>query len=249
MYHSITIGRGLFKQDKTFDERIFKNTYDDWKIVPKSRPEISPPKPKTNYVDIPGSNGSIDLSEAVSPGPIYDNRDGSWDFYVLNDYPTYKDWIDIYNKIVNFIHGYQVTVRLEDDPNYEYTGRLAMKDWKSAKDWSSVSIDYTLNPFKVNANRVIEFDVTDGQDIFLGPEDVGIKNEPVSILITTENIGPVTINSFTGAQDSFTGEFNSNQQYSDTGVIFGGGFAKLNFSGSVLESGGHVSITYKDARL
>lgn len=63
MYHSVFFGG--------------KNTWDDWHIVPSSRPVIKPPTKKTNYLDIPGADGNLDLSEALTGYPVYNNREGS----------------------------------------------------------------------------------------------------------------------------------------------------------------------------
>lgn len=252
MYHSITFTRTVLNQDGTVADRVSKNTYDDWKLVPKTRPVIDPPKVKTNYVDIPGSDGSIDLSEAVSPGPVYDNREGSWDFYVLNDYPTYKDWVDIYNKVMNFIHGFKIIVTLEDDPEYEYTGRLSVKDWKSQKDWSSITIDYILEPMKVHNDRTLEFDIDNENNVIeLSSDVIGAHRAPITMSVTNEGEAyTLTFDAYSGLQDVQTFEIQTNGGTLPSPVIFGGGFAKLTFrSNPYLGRGAHVTITFKDARL
>ena len=43
-----------------------KHTYRDWGLLPKTRPTIAPPKVRTNYVDVPGLDGALDLSEALT---------------------------------------------------------------------------------------------------------------------------------------------------------------------------------------
>ena len=63
-----------------------KNTWDDWHILAESRPVFAPPEPKTNYIDVPGGNGSLDLSEALTRYPTYINRTGTFKFKVMNDY-------------------------------------------------------------------------------------------------------------------------------------------------------------------
>ena len=75
MYHSITYGE--------------KNTWDDWHLLPSTRPLFNPPPTKTKQVDIPGANGAIDLSESLTGYPVYENRTGSTEFYVANGY---QDW-------------------------------------------------------------------------------------------------------------------------------------------------------------
>ena len=72
MYHSINFGN--------------KNTWDDWKIVPASRPVFKSPALKKKTIEIPGADGFIDLSESLTGYPVYSNREGSFEFVVMNDF-------------------------------------------------------------------------------------------------------------------------------------------------------------------
>ena len=130
-YHSITIGE--------------KNTWDDWHLVPTSRPLVAVPSIKTHYVDIPGGDGQLDLTTALAGRPLYGNRSGSWEFLVMNGY---QSWELLYSDIMNYLHGQTFQVILDDDPDYYYEGRLAVGGWQSPKDWSRVTINYNLAPYK-----------------------------------------------------------------------------------------------------
>lgn len=137
MYHSITLGN--------------KNTWDDWHLIPSQRPTVVPPEAKTSYVDVPGMDGSLDYSEALG-GIKYQNREGSWTFYVMNDYGEknfeYEAWYELYSAILASIHGYQMYVWFEDDPHYVYFGRIEVDNWNPEKDWSQIVINYNLEPYK-----------------------------------------------------------------------------------------------------
>lgn len=131
MYHSVTFGD--------------KNTYDDWRLVPSSRPLFVPPPVKTNYIDLPGSNGKLDLTEVLNGYPVYENRVGSMEFIVLNGYVS---WDSRYAQISNYLHGKRMKAVLEDDPYWYYEGRFSVNEWRSEKDWSRIVIDYDVYPFK-----------------------------------------------------------------------------------------------------
>ena len=77
MYHSITFGE--------------KNTWDDWRLVSPVLPSFAPPTQKTTYLDIPGASGVIDLSEMLTGYPIFNNREGSFEFLRLNGYESWQD--------------------------------------------------------------------------------------------------------------------------------------------------------------
>lgn len=131
MYHSITLGD--------------KITWDDWHLIPKSRPLFNPPSVKTNYIEIPGGDGSLDLTTALAGRPVYKNRTGSWEFYVENGF---KDWAVLYSEIMTYLHGKKLKAILEDDPDYYYEGRFAVNAWKSDPNWSIITIDYEVAPYK-----------------------------------------------------------------------------------------------------
>lgn len=147
MYHSIRIipdRYAIFKGQSTVQRG--KNTWDDWHLIPKERPLINPPSPKYNFLDLPGANGTIDLSDVLSNRyPVYEDRKGSIEFYVMNGY---KEWHKAYSDIMNYCHGESCKIILEDDPDFFYRGRVSVNAWRSEKDWSKIVLDYQVDPFK-----------------------------------------------------------------------------------------------------
>lgn len=131
MYHSITLGN--------------KNTWDDWHLIPKTRPLVNPPQVKTNYIDIPGGDGVLDLTTALSGRPLYKNRTGSWEFIVENGF---KSWSSLFSEIMGYLQGQQMRATLEDDPLYYYEGRFSVNAWKSDPYYSLIVIDYDVGPYK-----------------------------------------------------------------------------------------------------
>lgn len=142
MYHSIIFGE--------------KNTWDDWHIVPSSRPVFAPPTLKKKALDIPGGNGVIDLSESLTGYPVYNNSEGTFEFIVMNDH---LPWQETYSMIMDHLHGKKLRATLEDDPLYYREGRFTVNDWRSEKDYSRIIIGYSVSPYKIkHEESVIEFD-------------------------------------------------------------------------------------------
>lgn len=136
MYHSLTFYDGTKK----------KNTYDDWHLVPETRPIVVPPEPKYKYLEIPGANGVIDLTESLTGTPIFNNREGEWTFYVLNGF---GEWADRLSTMMSFMQGCRLRVVLDDDPGFCYEGRFHITDWDSSGDtYSIVTIAYNVEPYK-----------------------------------------------------------------------------------------------------
>lgn len=132
MYHSITIGD--------------KNTWTSWHLIPASRPLVNPPQVKTNIIDIPGADGTLDLTESLAGRATFGDRTGSWDFYVENGH---GNWSYIYSDIMSYLHGKQLTCVLEDDPSFYYEGRFSVNQWRSEASNSRIVIDYEVGPYKL----------------------------------------------------------------------------------------------------
>lgn len=145
-YHSLTF---------TLDGWGTKNTWDDWHLVPTSRPLVNPPTQKTNYVDIPGANGSIDLTGAVVRYPVFNDRSGSWEFIVVNDYDS---WDEKFSEVADWLFGRNMKVILDDDPGFHYVGRFTLNNWKSNTNgtWSNLTINYTVGPYKLSNETTLD---------------------------------------------------------------------------------------------
>lgn len=126
------------------------NTWETWRLIPESRPSVASPKPRTKMVDIPGMNGKLDISEILTGEQLYENRTGSWKFYITRDVIDeeydYPSWAAIYHQIVNAINGKRGFIYLEDEPEIAYEGRFTVKNFIVKKDYSQVEIGYELNP-------------------------------------------------------------------------------------------------------
>lgn len=126
MYHSVTFGS--------------MNSWDNWHLIPTSRPVFNPPDVKEQYVDIPGGNGVLDLTDTLNGQVTYGNRNGSMEFIVATDSKynnqgdlrdKYGQWQDRYMTIANYLHGKKLRAVLEDDPYWYYEGRFKINQWKS----------------------------------------------------------------------------------------------------------------------
>lgn len=138
-YHSIIFGD--------------KHTWEDWHLVPTSRPVFNPPTPKTKFVDIPGADYHLDLTEVLTGNVVYNPREGSFEFIVLNGYEV---WNELYSKILNYLHGQVFKAILMDEPAYYYEGRFTVNEWKSEPHNSKIVINYTVNPYKRDIKTSLE---------------------------------------------------------------------------------------------
>ena len=118
----------------------------DWHLIPTSRPVVAPPAERTSFVTVPGRHGKVDMSWALSGGPIYDNRTGSFEFYV--DTSKWNGWHTAYQTIMSKLQGTRIQLILTDDPSWYYEGLCWVDKWTSDERYSTITIKYDLYPFK-----------------------------------------------------------------------------------------------------
>lgn len=130
---------------------VVKNTFDDWNLLLKTR-EIPKPEPKTNYVDIPGGDSSLDLSEVVSGEVKYNNFTIPFEFTVLDDF---LEWDNKISEIANFIHGKKMKITLQSDSYYYYEGRCSIDKFTSNKRLGNIAINCLVEPYKLKHDKTI----------------------------------------------------------------------------------------------
>jgi len=122
------------------------NTWNTWHLIPSSRPVVAQPKIATNIIEIPGCDEPLDLTDYLAGRPVYGLRSDAFSFNVDNDH---ENWETIRNKIVSAIHGKRMKMRLDDDPDYYYEGRFTVGNYISGAAFSTITINYQLDPYKI----------------------------------------------------------------------------------------------------
>ena len=126
----------------TFDN---VHSYNAWRLMLKSAPEISPPEPKTYYVDILGAHGQMDLSEALAGKVLYNNRKIKLEFIYAEGR---NEWTFIYyGQILNELHGKVKTIKFDDDPFSTYKGRVTVGTPDVYKGCITLPVTVECEPF------------------------------------------------------------------------------------------------------
>ena len=130
-----------------------KFAWKDFGLIPTTRPSIASPTVKTNMVDVPGANGTVDLSEAVTGYPLYGNRSGSLEFVceTTNDPQSLDYWIKRKSDLMTYLHGKKLKMIVIPEcytRPYYHEGRFELAEWKNEESRSSVKINYELYPYK-----------------------------------------------------------------------------------------------------
>lgn len=125
--------------------------YKECRLIPTSKPIVSPPEVKTEYVDLPNEDGSLDYTDSLGywvPDQSlvkYKNRQGSWEFLVN---PDEMAWATMYEKLTQIVTGGKTTVILTDDFFHKWEGRVWINDIKTNEHDNRVTLNYILYPYK-----------------------------------------------------------------------------------------------------
>lgn len=112
--------------------------------------KIGLPEVKTSYVEVPGMNGSLDLTEATFGGVTYGMRMLEFSFDARNC--SYTDWASLVTAIATALHGQKLQITLDTDPDYRYTGRCELNTEKTNEVLAQVVITCYCNPYKTKAD-------------------------------------------------------------------------------------------------
>lgn len=156
------------------------HSYDDLNLVLSSH-KISPAIPKTNYIDIPGGNGSVDLTEANGE-VVYNDRDCSFTFTVNpSDELT---WEERKTEVNNLLNGRVFKITLDDDPDYYYKGRCTINDQTRNKNIKQFVVNARVAPFKLKQKETVrKFNLSNV------PTNIKLPNgrKPVSPVVECSN--------------------------------------------------------------
>ena len=132
------------------------HSYTDLNLI-QQKVEIQPAEPKLNLVDIPGADGSKDLSELPAGRVVYKDRILTWIFAL---YPG-EDWHAKHRQVSNELNGKQCKITLDDDPGWYYKGRLTVKKYNTDRLLRQITIEATCSPYLLKQNpTVITTDLT-----------------------------------------------------------------------------------------
>lgn len=137
---------------ESVDGAFSHHTFEDWNLkwydIQLGFPEV-----KTHYIDVPGANGVIDLTQALTGDVKYKNRSLSLSFDYIGDF--YK-WQTIVSKIANLLHGQQVKIILDIDKSHYYLGRISINTSKSNVAQGDIVLSGSVDPYKYELTSSVQ---------------------------------------------------------------------------------------------
>lgn len=125
---------------------------------------LSPPEPKTYTVDIPGGDGVIDLTSALTGDVAYSNRPQSFTFMVVDP----DSFERVKTDVSNFLHGKSFDYQMTMDPGYTYHGRFSVTEYSHAVYAypglvGVFTVDIDADPYKSKGLQTYKLNATGGK--------------------------------------------------------------------------------------
>jgi hypothetical protein len=113
---------------------------------------LSDAEQKTEYLDLPGANGRLDVSTALTDGePVYNDRTLTATFECSEG--TRLEREDRISRMVNWLDGWRMNITLPDDPLHYVTGRVHVARLYNDMAHASVQVTATCDPWRYNVTE------------------------------------------------------------------------------------------------
>lgn len=155
---------------------------DDYNLIMTNK-QISTPVPETHYVEVPGRNGAIDMSDIITGTTKFKPRTITLSFFSPKHV---AEWELEATTIRNQICGRSCNIVFDDDLAFKWIGRVTSVECAYEGRNETIQIVAEVDPFKRNVTSSAEPWLWDPFDF-----DLGIINETADVPISGS--GTITI--------------------------------------------------------
>lgn len=155
-----------------------KDTHADYGLLLASK-SITAPEVKTNLVEVPGMDGALDLSDALTGEPAYKNRKISISLIGVKAVSG-KEWPSAISDFCNAVHGKRLKISFPEDTAHYYAGRLSVGQISISGGKQSIAVEVDCDPWKYkNAATVVE-----RADLGTEYQEISLPNERRPVIPT-----------------------------------------------------------------
>ena len=115
--------------------------------------EIPPASPKEDYIEIPGADGSLDMTEAHGEVKYADRTGVKFTFSMNPSGDLSEDaWEEKKKEVGNRLNGWRGKITLDKDPEYFWEGRCKLDALSSSKRLRQIVVGARLAPYKLKTD-------------------------------------------------------------------------------------------------
>lgn len=148
--NELTYGISIYVEDtgKTY------HTLDDWEMALGNNNYIGDPEMETTYIKVPGRNGLIDATEAISGRRIYKKRQLEFELGGVRDR---LNWDSIISGLRNNVDGRVCRLTLDNDKSHYWRGRVYIKGFDRFRELGTFTLAVpTADPYKYSKTSSAE---------------------------------------------------------------------------------------------
>ena len=192
---------------------------------------IAEATPREMRVEIPGMDGTLDCSRALTGAPTFGDREISFKLFK----PTADAQIAALRTILAAKCGYEVKVILPDDTDHYWRGVLAMGEHKGYNG-GTIPLTLTAYPYKLkHAPTVVTAALTAEET------EISLPNEMMRVVPVFEPTADTTL-----VCSGNTYALSAGQTYRNTAIVLTAG---ANTVKAKAADGGMLTITYQEGTL
>lgn len=160
------------------------HSIDDWGLYVSNNDYIGTPVLYTKYIEVPGSNKMLDVSQALTGRRTYKSRPISVDFGRVH---PKIEWDAVISNFRNNIDGRIVRLIFDNDPNYYWIGRCQITDFDRVMTLGTFKLKVPdADPFKYSVQSNVDpwlWDPFDFENDIVPEEPVIEVNGSASITV------------------------------------------------------------------
>lgn len=204
------------------------HTFNDFGLYLSSF-EIGQPVVKTEYINIVGGNGSLDLSEVYGE-VYYEDRTHTITFQALDDKVR---WTELLDKITAYVHGKTFKITADYNLGWYYVGRLSIDKYATSKRLATIVFKAICEPYKYKRYKTIKQKKISKQDT------LNCHNSRMIVCPTFKSNSDMSI---TFNDVTYSLKKDTETQFED--VLFKEGNNYLTINGN-----GTIEVTYQEGTL
>lgn len=175
-----------------FDNEIF-HTGDDLDLVQEKK-EIGKPEIQTYSVQVPGRNGLLNLTKALTGKVSYYNRSLSFQYFGTGD----RDYLLELDTYMSRLHGQTIQIVDDDYPNHYYEGEASVST-ELNHNYIIITLTVDAQPFRLRREKTVySRDINGTTLVYLDNESIDVV-PTITVTAETEiTFNGVTVNIIAG---------------------------------------------------
>ena len=157
------------------------HTFRDWGLAIGNNNCIGEPEQETFYLDVPGADGFLDYSEALTGRPVFKKRSIE---ISLGGKLERGRWQSFVSTLRILLHGKRVRIVFDDFPGYYWEGRAEVTDFNRAREIGTFKLRIPqADPYGYSLND------NSSSNWLWDPFDfeLGVIDDPIQITLTVDS--------------------------------------------------------------